>query len=422
MSNFPPDGFIPTTSAVPGIEVYMPRPPEEKQEEIVAFTCPNCGGETAYSAANGGLTCTYCGYYEPPKQAVVGKQADEFEFTAETMERVAHGWGVERKELVCSVCAARTTFSTDELTHTCPFCGSNQVIQVKAPQDVLRPRFLIPFKISTDQCRQISAAWLESSWMIPRGLRQLARQTEYTPIYIPFWTFDAATDATWRAEVAHTKTYRSGGKTRTKTVWKWESGRAHLNIDDMLVTGTSKLSQHLLKQLRGYNLNELVPYDAAYLAGLKAQAYDVNLEDAWEIARRRMREQTKEACKSQASSSRMRNFSMNLDFADESWRYILLPLYLATYRYEGQSWQIMINGQNGVIAGQRPVAWRRVWLVMVAALLPAVLLGLLAFLLLGSGIAEGAGSFTGFIAFAALIVALIFNVLTFRKALAMDDI
>ncbi|NKQ34146.1 MAG: hypothetical protein HF973_00850 [Chloroflexi bacterium] len=178
----------------------------------------------------------------------------------------------------------------------------------------------------------------------------------------------------------------------------------------------------MLKQLRGYNLNELVPYDAAYLAGLQAQAYDVNLEAAWEIARRRMREQTKEACKSQASNRRMRNFSMNLDFEDESWRYILLPLYLTTYQYDGKPWQIMINGQNGVIAGQRPVAWRRVWLALLAALLPAVLLGLLAFLLLGSGVSEGAGSFAGFLAFAALIGALIFAGLAFRKALAMDDI
>ncbi|HIP70099.1 MAG TPA: TFIIB-type zinc ribbon-containing protein [Anaerolineae bacterium] len=422
MTNFPPEGFIPTKSAVPGIDIYMPKPPDKKHEEVVAFTCPNCGGETAYSADNGGLTCTYCGYYEPPKQKVVGKQADEFEFTAETMERVAHGWGVERKELVCNVCAARTTISTDELTHTCPFCGSNQVIQVKVPQDVLRPRFLIPFKTTTDQCRQISAEWLESSWMIPRGLRHLARKAEYTPIYIPFWTFDAVTDAAWRAEVAHTKTYRSGGKTRTKTVWKWESGRAHLNIDDMLVTGTNKLSQLLLQRLRGYNLHELVPYDATYLAGLKAQAYDVNLEDAWEVARRRMREQTKKACKSQASNRRMRNFSMNLDFEDESWRYILLPLYLTTYQYDGRAWQIMINGQNGVIAGQRPVAWRRVWLVVLAALLPALLLGALAFLLLASGSTEGAGSLTGLVAFAAFVIAIVFNVITFRKAMGMDDI
>jgi len=32
----------------------------------VAFSCPNCGGAQAYSVRDGGLICTYCGYYEPP--------------------------------------------------------------------------------------------------------------------------------------------------------------------------------------------------------------------------------------------------------------------------------------------------------------------------------------------------------------------
>ena len=33
--------------------------------------------------------CTHCGYYEPPQQEIVGKGAEEFEFTVETLERAA---------------------------------------------------------------------------------------------------------------------------------------------------------------------------------------------------------------------------------------------------------------------------------------------------------------------------------------------
>jgi Zn finger protein HypA/HybF involved in hydrogenase expression len=427
MTTFPPEDYIQTESAVPGIAVYMPRPPEETHQDVVDFHCPQCDGVSAYSAENGGLTCTYCGYYEPPAQEAVGKQAEAFEFTVETMERVAHGWGAERKELSCNRCAARTTISTDMLTHTCPFCGSNQVVQVKAPQDVLRPRFLIPFTITADECRRKTAAWLQSSWMLPAQLNRLAHQAEFTPIYIPFWTFDAVTQADWKAEVAHTKqkrVYRNGRwETRTVTEWRWESGRAQVEIDDLLVNGSQRLSQHLLKQVQTYDLDELAVYEASYLAGIQAQAYDVGLEEAWDQGRRIMRARTKAACRAQATSSRMRNFSMNLAFKDENWRYLLLPLYLATYSYDGKPYQVLVNGQTGVLAGQRPADWRKVILAAGAMLAPAVFFGLVALLIFAFGIMdEGVGSLAGMAAIAAFVLGLIAVLRTVTLAARMDDI
>ena len=61
---FPPSNYVATESAVDGIEIYMPAPPDtEVHREIVEFTCPQCGAATAYGAADGGLTCTHCGWH-----------------------------------------------------------------------------------------------------------------------------------------------------------------------------------------------------------------------------------------------------------------------------------------------------------------------------------------------------------------------
>jgi hypothetical protein len=426
---FPPTGFMKTKSAVPGIEVYMPRPPEEDSREVVDFRCPHCDGVTAYCTDDGGLTCSFCGYHEAPQVEVVGKGAEEFEFTVETVERAVNGWGQERKELVCSSCASHITLSTEMLSHTCPFCGSNAVVQTRAPQDVLRPRFLVPFAVSRDDCRRETAVWLQNSWLLPKDLQNLARSTEYTPIYIPFWTFDARTQANWRAEVHNTDANRRRHSApnwkwerhfllklgdREDKVWDWESGAVSLFTDDMLVSGSSQLSPTLLGQLRGYRLGDLIPYDSTFLAGLSAQAYDVDLETAWERARRLMRARTKEACQKQASAQTMRNFSMNLDFSEESWRYILLPLYLATYRYGDKVFQVMLNGQTGAIAGQRPVDWKKVGWTLAAALLPFLLFALTASLLLANDV--GIGGLVGLLAGISLIAWLVFVFDTLRRA------
>ncbi len=420
---FPPANFIPTPSAVEGIQVYMPAPPQAgPHQEVVDFKCPQCGATTAYSAADGGLTCAHCGYTQAPSKGVVGKRADEFEFTVETMQRAAQGWGEARKEMACQNCGALTSLPVENLTHTCSFCGSNKVIQREAPQDVLRPRFLVPFKLEAQACGDIARQWLGSSWMTPPSLQKAASLAQFAPIYLPFWTFDAITSADWKAEVGHTETRRyfedGEWKERSETVWRWESGHVRLTIDDLLVTGSSRLSALLLGKILDFDLRALAPYEPSYLAGMQAQSYDVPLEQAWEIGRQKMREKTRRACIDQASTSQVRNLSMSLDFAEESWRYILLPVYLNTYTYEGKPYQVMVNGQSGSIAGQRPVDWTRVWLAIAALVSPGLLLmlvGLATVTLAGIGV--GIGGF-GFVLF---IIGIVISIIILVQANKLDD-
>jgi hypothetical protein len=258
--------------------------------------------------------------------------------------------------------------------------------------------------------------------MTPNPLRRLARVADFVGVYLPFWTFAATTEADWKAEVGHTETerYYSNGewKTRTKTVWKWESGHVRLNHDDLLVEGATRLSTLLLGRIKHYNLNLLAPYEPKYLAGLQAQAYDIPLENAWETARHQMREKTRLACRSQASTSRIRNFSMNLDFNNESWRYILLPVYLATYAYNNQSYQVMVNGQTGAVSGQRPVDWLKVWLAVFGLIAPGLTVGVVGLIMLMFG---ETGFPMGVIGFILLVIGLVIAFNLVRQAQGMDD-
>jgi predicted RNA-binding Zn-ribbon protein involved in translation (DUF1610 family) len=420
----PPPGFIQVPSKVEGIIVYAPTPPEQTiEQETVEFKCPQCGATTAYSAKDSGLTCTYCGYYEPASKPAVGYRAQEYEFTLETMERAAHGWGEARKELVCQSCGAVASLPSESLSHTCAFCGSNKVIQRQASQDMLRPRFLVPFKLDVSTCQKLTQEWLGSSWMTPAALKNLARVADFTGVYLPYWTFDSVTSASWKAEVGHQRTerYRDRGEWKERVVieWRWETGQVRLNIDDLQVEGTQKLSGVLLDRLGGFDLGALTSYEPKYLAGLQARAYDIPLEQAWEIARRMMREQTRQACISQASTGMVRNFSMNLDFSAESWRYVLLPVYIANYRFQDQNYQVMVNGQTGAVAGQRPVDWTRVWLVVAALLLPGVMLGILG---LVTSVLAGIGLAIGGFGFFLLVIGVVIAVIILRKAMQMDDI
>jgi DNA-directed RNA polymerase subunit RPC12/RpoP len=419
MEKFPPPNYIAVETKLPGFEIYAPVSTKEDDKPIHEFKCPNCGAVTAYSIDQGGLACEHCGYKEAVKAEVVGTQAEALEFSLANLAIAAHGWGDERKDLRCLSCGAEIAIPADSMAATCAFCGSNKVIHEVANQQRLRPKFLIPFEIDNQKCQIIAREWLGKSWMVPKELRQYASLDSFTPIYLPYWTFHANTSASWKAEVGHRVSQRyydsssKSWKTRTKIVWRWETGNAMLTIDDLLIAGTERVSVLHLGNIDQYNLTSIVSYDPAFLAGFQAKGYDRPLETAWELAREVMREKTKDTCMSQTSTNLVRNFSMKLDFADESWRYLLLPVYLAAYQYEQKTFHAVVNGQTGVISGQRPVDWKKIWLVIAAILSPGILAGLLGIIL---SISSEEWMLLGFVGLFLFVVGVIISITILVKA------
>jgi hypothetical protein len=419
----PPDGFVAISSLIDGIELYAPAPKEKPDQETRTFKCRHCGGTVSYSAEQRQLTCPYCSGSQEITAEEVGRRAAEFEFTLETMERALYGWGQERKELVCESCGAAVAVAPNVLTSTCVFCGSNRVHARDVTGDMLRPSALIPFVVDRERLRGLVTEWLGRGWMHPPELRDVWALRELTGVYLPFWTFDADIRADWKAEVGteRVERYRQDGEWKSRMVidWSWRTGRVRVPVDDHLVSGTTHVSRVILGKVLPFDLHGLTEYAPDYLAGWQAAGYDVPLQDGWQIAKEEMREQTKRACYTDTGSSHVRNFQMAADFTDERWRYILLPVYLASYPFDGRTFQVMVNGQNGKVAGQKPVAWARVWLAIAALLSPGACLGLLGLLTLPVGGIGVVGLVLGFILFVAGLVGAFF---IFQQARASEEI
>ena len=417
----PPEQYQQVESTIPGVDVFAPIPKTAVPDSPKKYACPNCGATTAYDVAAGGVACEYCGYIAPVHTVHVGRTAEEFEFTLDTISQSERGWGDKRQVLHCESCGAELSIPFGALTSTCPYCASNHVNVTISLNEELRPRFLIPFKIDAAQSKQLVINWLGKGWYQPDDLAANTVVGRLTGIYLPFWTFDTEVDALWRAEVGYEHTVRHYNpsqkrwETRTKIVWRWQNGDIQLSIDDFLVTGSSprRISLRILKEISNFVMNGLVAYEPDYLAGWQAQVYETTLTEAWEVGKSAIREQAKKACYQDIPTNHVRNFSMSADFRDESWRYVLLPVYMAAYRSGDEAYQVMVNGQTGAVAGQKPVAWWKIWLAIGAMLAPGVLLGLIGLPLLllgGSGVILLA---MGFILF---VLGGIFSFLLYRKA------
>jgi len=395
----PPPGFKAVASAVDGITVYAPLAPEDEAwEGPETFDCPQCGANTSYRAAVGGIQCDFCGFVQQSEAQAVGYAAQAQEFTLEALRRGEQGWGVERSEIECGGCGAAFTVGQGEMAATCPFCGSNQVHVRQQATAGHRPSHLIPFGVEGEAAAASASEWLGKGWVHPAGLRELSKIAQFTGIYVPFWVFDARISGHWRCEVGHHRTRRrSDGMTEHYTVWEWKEGPINQMWVGKLVPGTSHLSSIVLGRVQPFPLENLVEYESTFLAGWSAQAYDVALPDGWNTGRRELLEQTKQLCKRVAGGDTQRNFSARLDLDDETWKHVLLPVHVSAYQFKGTTYQVMVNGVTGEVGGQKPVAWWKVWPLIVLMQLPGLFFALLGLVLLLLGPAALAGFVPAFI-------------------------
>jgi len=135
----------------------------------------------------------------------------------------------------------------------------------------------------------------------------------------------------------------------------------------------------LLRRAEPFPTRELVPYDTAYLSGFVVEHYQVVLLDAAHTARESMERQLRSLCAARVPGDTYRNLRVDATWEGETFKHVLLPAWLATYDYGAKSFQVVVNGSTGRVAGEYPKsAWKIAGLALAAALAVAGLVALLA--------------------------------------------
>jgi len=373
----PPADWVEVDSDDPGVRAWGPPPDDDDGPAARAFHCPQCGASTAFDPSRGALRCDHCGY-EEPFEAPTGGAVPRGEFTEAALAASERGWGVERQALHCASCGADIAVEAGQLAVSCPFCASNQVDLRAVTGGALRPQQVVPFALSQAEAGKAATEWLGGRWLHPADLQDVANVERFRGVYLPWWLFDARMEVDWRCEVGTTTTTTytdSNGnrRTRTTTTWRWRSGQLEAAYDKVAVPGTTKVRG--LDRVGAYPMGQLQPYEPTLLAGFGAHAYDVALPDAWDEGRHEMRTRVAAQCKANAGGDKQRNLSVSADMEDEAWTYALLPIYVSAFQFRDRTWVVLVNGATGVVGGQRPVAWWKVYLAMAAALLPGLFVG-----------------------------------------------
>lgn len=342
------------------------------QVETHSFPCPSCGARLRFDASEGALSCQYCGHSEEVADKA-GPWAQqhairELDFQAAVAEALDTAEMETTRVHRCQGCGASVEVDPDVRADSCPFCATPFV---GAPDEDrhIKPRALIPFFVDDEAARAAMKTWLKSLWFAPSGLAEFARKgRKLRAIFVPHWTYDAASRTRYRGKRGTEYTVRVGKQHHRRVRWRPAQGTVHRAFDDILVPACDHLPDKMIEGIGPWELAELEPYRPEYLAGSRTEAYQVSLQEGLTRARTLMDRYIRRDVKFDIGGDRQQIDHMETQLSHVTFKHILLPVYVGVYRFEGQAYQVLINAQTGRVRGARPYSkWKIAGAVLLAA-------------------------------------------------------
>jgi len=268
----------------------MQENPIIKKENVNRFLCQKCGANMGFDPQHGQLACPYCGHKQAIERADGAIAERDFQsFLRPDAERL-QPMAINAMQVSCETCGATVTFVPPDTAGNCDFCGGKIVAQPKSADPLVAPEGVLPFSVTAQTASTALKGWINSRWFAPSNLKVLAQPDKVGSVYIPYWTFDAETYSQYTGERGEhyydTEYYEEDGKQRSRQVrrtsWHHTSGEVSRHFDDLYIPATKSLLPDYIKHLN-WEFDQLVPYEPAYLAGHKAQTYQVSLEEGYEL-------------------------------------------------------------------------------------------------------------------------------------------
>lgn len=363
-----------------------------RPEDEHRFPCSNCGSDMSFAPTEGKMICDHCGNEEPievedgpwnGESVGEGSALVENDFEAALRGEVDAAEMEETRVSACPSCGAQVQFDGADHSQECPFCATPVVADTGTHRHI-KPKGLVPFQLTEREAKKAMNDWLGGLWFAPGGLKDYARkESSLDGIYVPYWTYDADTNTSYRGQkgTAYYVTVKGpDGKPRQERRIRWTraSGRVSRFFDDILVLASKSLPKRYTDALAPWDLSALAEYRPEFLSGFRAEGYTVELDEGMVEARAIMNAQIERDIRRDIGGDAQKIDAMNTHVDDVTFKHILLPVWIAAYKYRDKSYRFVVNAQSGKVQGERPYSWGKIALAVIGAIViaGAVLYGL----------------------------------------------
>ena len=145
----------------------------------------------------------------------------------------------------------------------------------------------------------------------------------------------------------------------------------------VLVAASKAVAEAKLNALEPWDLDSMCPYEPAYLAGFKAQRYQVDLPDGFVKAKATMYGTIVGDVRHDIGGDEQRVDDVQTLYANVMFRHLLLPVWIGAYRFQSKVYQVAVNARTGEVQGERPYSAAKIALLVAAIVAIIVLIVIL---------------------------------------------
>lgn len=343
---------------------------------VDSFACTGCGADLEYKPGTSHLACQFCGAEN--EIPVIDAEIKELDFYAYLDQSSSSEEQLTESFVKCNGCGVSTTLEPNVTSSNCPYCDTPLVLDSAHDENVIKPRSLLPFKLSKDDAKESFKQWVKKLWFAPNRLKKATHTFDhFKGVYVPYWTYDTNTSSNYigqRGEdyyVTERYTETVDGKRVSKTRqvkkirWYTVHGRVDRNFDDILVVASNSLPRKYMDKLEPWDLGNLKPFDTSYLSGFITEKYQVELKEGFDIAKDQAEKDIRKAVKRDIGGDHQRISQLSTQWNDISFKHLLLPVFVSAYKFKDKLYQFVINARTGEVQGERPLSWAKIMAVAI---------------------------------------------------------
>ncbi len=332
---------------------HLPPAPEKlRAVDAERFMCPKCGGRMSYAPDGHSLVCEYCARNEKFTWRGLAREND---FLLAMASARAHSQPLQQQVFHCEGCGCEFILPPNQISSTCAYCGSPYVVNWESREELLAPDGIIPHAFTQERAAQCLLEWMKSRKIKPQKQIELPRG-----VYLPIWTFNlgGSTDRIYEGmdpNAFHLEPMDSQGRQfiHSQAATFRVSDSYPVEVNRLPIPASRKLSGVFLKLIPTFDLKAVKPYNPRFLANWPAEVYDIPMAEASLDARARTLARYKhELPDSRTNMELVTTSSANMTV--ESFRLVLLPVWMIEIPFGGRLHLLLVDGQNGEVASDLP--------------------------------------------------------------------
>ena len=347
--------------------------------ETTTYQCPNCQGRLRFDSDLGKLKCDFCDSEftteeverlyaekqeaaddkaEPAAEAAPAVAPVQGEDPIDTYLRNAHWDGLDEEQLRsfnCSACGAQLLVDQVTAVTSCPYCGNNAVVPGQLA-DMLKPDFVIPFKLDKDAAVSALRHYYKGKKFLPNGFTEGNRVEEIQGVYVPFWLYSGSAAADVAFDASNTRTWSDSDNIYTDTDHYLVERVGTMEFHRVPVDGSTKMPDAHMDAIEPFDYNEMVPFSVAYLPGFLTDRYDQGVKTCEKRANRRVEATCVDTMRNTVTGyMEVSTKSASTQLALNDIAYALLPVWMLHTKWNDEDCLFAMNGQTGRLVGDLPI-------------------------------------------------------------------